>query len=78
MEFREPDAKIKNAIRLLPAALLLLAVVFTGHQSYRYFAGLDDDPLWVVVGAVALIYFSFRTVHAMRTVLVWEHAEDED
>lgn len=66
-----------NALRLLPVFLLVVAVFFTGAQLYRYLTGLDETATWVAVGAVALVYFSFRTLYAVRQVFVWESQEGQ-
>ena len=71
MRFRKPEEKKMNILRLLPAFLLVVAVFFTGLQTYRYTTGLDQDPLWVIVGAVATLYFSIRTFFSVRQVFVW-------
>lgn len=71
MRFRNPEEKRMNFLRLVPVFALVVAIFITGHSLYRYLAGADDSVTWLVIGSVAMIYFSFRTLFAVRRVFVW-------
>ena len=81
MRLREPDNKKMNVLRLLPVYLLVVAILFTGHSTYLYLSGAEENLMWVGLGALGVLYFSVRSWFALRSVFLWgeeEEAQDQE
>ena len=75
MKLRYPDEKLKNALRLMPLFLLVLATPLGAKILYDYFQGPQDNVLVPVFIVLFAFYFGFRAYHAVRVAFVFGDEE---
>jgi hypothetical protein len=75
VKFRQPEERLKNVLRLTPLFFLLFAISLGGIMVYEYFTGVRDNELIPVMTAVFVIYFAFRSWHAVKLTFVFGDEE---
>lgn len=75
MRLRYPDQNAKNALRLMPVFLLILAIPLGIMMINDYLQGPRDNHLIPIFTVIFAIYFSFRAYHAVKIVFLFGDEE---